>query len=216
MTGDFASARQTKPVVVDYNNLLDGSDVLVLLEEAFGKDGLGVIAVSNIPKYDELRKTLLPLASTLAQFPKQIQEQWEDEASSYNVGWSLGKESLADGSTDTKKGSFYANPLHDRPTEDEHLLREYPSYTRPNIWLHDDLPELEPAFKALGRVMYDVGMLLLSKCQELVDSLCAETGKEKLKQRQLYLCDTASESRCVKVCRFNSFHHLARGIPVRS
>jgi isopenicillin N synthase-like dioxygenase len=212
MTGDFASARLTQPIVVNYHDLLDtskGPDVLVMLEQALGKDGLGVIAVSNIPEYAKLRKALLPLASMLAQFPKQTQEKWEDAASSYNVGWSLGKESLADGSTDTKKGSFYANPLHDRPTDDEGLMKEYPSYARPNIWPDEDVPELEPAFKALGRVMYDVGMLLLTKCQELVDSLVilhcrAETGEQRSngKQSSLDLSHTASESRCVKVCLF--------------
>eukprot|EP00890_Picochlorum_soloecismus_P002859 jgi/Picsp_1/3574/NSC_06411-R1_protein len=201
MTGDFTSARLTQPIVVDYHNLLDRSkvpDALVMLEQALGKDGLGVIAVSNVPKYAELRKALLPLASTLAQFPKQTQEKWEDAASSYNVGWSLGKESLADGSTDTKKGSFYANPLHDRPTDDKILLEEYPSYARPNIWPSENLPELEPAFKALGRVMYDVGMLLLSKCQELVDSQCIETVEGSSRYKPLLVCDTASESKCVK------------------
>ena len=38
---------------------------------------------------------------------------------SYRVGWSHGKEKMSEGKFDFAKGSFYANPLHDRPVDDE-------------------------------------------------------------------------------------------------
>jgi hypothetical protein len=34
----------------------------------------------------------------------------ENPSAKYNVGWSCGKETLADGRYDTLKGSYYANP----------------------------------------------------------------------------------------------------------
>ena len=41
---------------------------------------------------------------------------------------------------------------------------------RPNIWPHRDLPELRPAFQALGRLLAEVGMLVTDLCDEYVQS----------------------------------------------
>ena len=39
---------------------------------------------------------------------------------------------------------------------------------RPNIWPGEALPELEPAFKELGRLMMDVGLRLTEHCDRHV------------------------------------------------
>jgi hypothetical protein len=39
---------------------------------------------------------------------------------------------------------------------------------RPNIWPGEALPELEPAFKELGRLMMDVGLRLTEHCDQYV------------------------------------------------
>lgn len=54
-----------------------------------------------------------------------------DVPSSYNFGWSQGKESLESGHFDVHKGSWYANPLVDDPVGGDQLLMErYPAYCR--------------------------------------------------------------------------------------
>jgi hypothetical protein len=58
----------------------------------------------------------------LQDLPQDVKQAHEHAASSYNVGWSHGKEALRSGMPDTHKGSFYANPLQvrctpGRPTE---------------------------------------------------------------------------------------------------
>ncbi|RLN00325.1 hypothetical protein C2845_PM06G01650 [Panicum miliaceum] len=40
----------------------------------------------------------------------------------------------------------------------------FPSYCRPNIWPTGDLPELETAFKDLGKLMLEVGLMLAHHC----------------------------------------------------
>lgn len=77
---------------------------------------------------------------------------------------SHGKEALQDGRPDVHKGSFYANPLHDQPTYDKGLMEKHPSYYRPNVWPQQHLPQLEQAFKQLGRLVIDTGMLLAAHC----------------------------------------------------
>jgi non-haem dioxygenase in morphine synthesis N-terminal len=155
------------PLCIDYAELCDHSktnDLGPAIETAFGINGLGLLTIKNVPNYTTFRQALLPLAAKLAQLPQDQKNALEDPLSSYNFGWSQGKEKLENGAPDSNKGSFYANPLIDKPTEDLTLLREQPAYCRPNLWPTEQLPELEPAFKALGRVIYDVGMLVTEQC----------------------------------------------------
>ncbi len=61
---------------------------------------------------------------------------------------------------DHAKGSYYNNPQYDRPTDDEELIKKFASFLHPNIWPTADLPELEDAFKGMGRIIVDVGRLV--------------------------------------------------------
>jgi hypothetical protein len=79
-------------------------------QKGFGPDGLGIVTVSGVPRFPELRGRLLPLAAALAGLPDAVKARLEDAGSNYNVGWSHGKEALEGGRPDLLKGSFYANP----------------------------------------------------------------------------------------------------------
>nr|XP_028953235.1 uncharacterized protein LOC114822620 [Malus domestica] len=71
---------------------------------------------------------------------------------------------LCSGFADTLKGSFYANPILDSPTTDKSLIQRYPSYCGSIIWPNSELPELEVAFKALGKVILGVGLMVAYHC----------------------------------------------------
>ncbi|OEL34474.1 hypothetical protein BAE44_0004504 [Dichanthelium oligosanthes] len=111
-----------------------------------------------------LDKVCGAVVSGIANLPEDVKEKLEDPDSRYNFGWSHGKEKLESGKLDTFKGSFYANPVLDVPATDDVLLSRYPSYCRPNIWPTGSLPELEIAFKALGKLMMEVGLMLAHHC----------------------------------------------------
>nr|AGT16885.1 hypothetical protein SHCRBa_165_I15_F_170 [Saccharum hybrid cultivar R570] len=138
------------------------------IEEGLGPHGLGIITIADVPEFPELRKRLLRLAPRVANLPEEVKKQLEDPDSRYNFGWSHGKEKLESGKLDTFKGSFYANPVLDVPTTDDVLVSRYPSYCRPNIWPNENLPELEIAFKALGKLMMEVGLMLAHHCDRYV------------------------------------------------
>ncbi|XP_027355077.1 uncharacterized protein LOC113864986 isoform X2 [Abrus precatorius] len=142
------------------------SDLLLKIEEGFGPNGLGILSVTDVPGYSSLRRNLLHLAPRLANLPKEVKEDLEDPHSRYNFGWSHGKEKLESGKPDILKGSFYANPILDTPTTEASLLERYPSYCGSNIWPKSALPELEVAFKALGKLIFDVGLMLAYHCDQ--------------------------------------------------
>ncbi|KAG8044426.1 hypothetical protein GUJ93_ZPchr0057g2644 [Zizania palustris] len=138
------------------------------IEEGLGPNGLGIISIADVPGFPLLRKALLRLAPRIADLPEDVKKGLEDTDSRYNFGWSHGKEKLDSGKFDTFKGSFYANPILDVPITDDVLVRRYPSYCRPNIWPTGHLPELEIAFKALGKLMLEVGLMLAHHCDRYV------------------------------------------------
>lgn len=188
-----STATPPSPVVVDYSDLLNPkTDLSLQLDEAFGPSGLGLLTVRNIPGYPELRKRMLPLAAAFAALPDNVKSKYEDEASCFNIGWSCGKEILENGQPDLFKGSFYANPLLDKPSEDAELIRQYPSDLSPNVWPREELPDLDIEFKKLGKLMIDVGLLLVRHCDKSIAAKISSYEGNRLSQALL-------NSKCHKV-----------------
>ncbi|XP_072993819.1 uncharacterized protein [Typha latifolia] len=158
-----------RTVTISYSDLRDREkDLSKKIEEGLGPNGLGIISISDIPQFPVFRTNLLYLAPRLANLPDDVKKELEDPDSRYSFGWSHGKEMIESGKLDTHKGSFYANPILDTPTTDVALMLRYPSYCRPNKWPTTSLPELEEAFKALGNLMFEVGLMLAHHCDQYV------------------------------------------------
>jgi isopenicillin N synthase-like dioxygenase len=153
-----------KVPTISFSDLKSGSDAaLETVRNAFGhSDSLGLVLISDIPHYMEYRRTLLKLASKLANLDQSELEKLADPYSKYMFGWSFGKE-IVNGKLDFSKGSFYANPQYDTPTVDKKLMDEYPEYCHCNKW-PESLPELRDAFRNLGQLMVDVGLHLARCC----------------------------------------------------
>ncbi|OMO80798.1 hypothetical protein CCACVL1_12745 [Corchorus capsularis] len=163
------SAPTLRTVTISYSELKDkNADLSMKIEEGFGPTGLGILSITDVPEFPTLRKNLLNLSSRLASLPEEVKKELEDPRSRYNIGWSHGKEQLESGKPDLLKGSFYANPLIDVPTTDAYLIERYPAKCGANIWPQAALPELEVAFKALGKLIVDVGMMVAYHCDQYV------------------------------------------------
>ncbi|XP_062148587.1 uncharacterized protein LOC133857361 [Alnus glutinosa] len=158
-----------RTVTISYSELKDKSaDLSMKIEEGFGANGLGILSITDVPGFPSLRRNLLRLSPRLAGLPEEVKKELEDPQSRYNFGWSHGKEKLESGKPDLLKGSFYANPLLDKPTTDASMIQRYPSYCGSNIWPDSALPELEVAFKALGKLIFDVGLMVAYHCDQYV------------------------------------------------
>lgn len=145
-------------VVVNWNDLQSPDvDLGPKILEAFGLDGLGVIAIEGIPEWESMVKTTIPLAHKFVHLPKETLESLEHAPSMYNAGWSYGKEKLGD-KPDTKKGSFYFNPLSDNPRPE--VREQYPWALPENLWPSKEMPELEVQFKSIGTKMHEVTVAL--------------------------------------------------------
>jgi len=165
-------------VCFDYEDLKDESkDLSDLIEAAYGPDGYGICLVKNVPNYTKLRNELLPLAHKLANLPKEKLEKLEFPETFYQVGWSHGKEKFK-GKEDYSKGSFYANPQYDKPKADPNIKGAdiFPE----NKWPTEDLPELESAFKNLGQLIVNTGLLIAKHLDKYVEKKVPTYEKGKL------------------------------------
>jgi hypothetical protein len=96
MASAEASGGGASPLVqLSYAQLTDPhADLSAHIEAAFGPDGLGICVVDGVPDYEAARAALLPLATALANLPSDELAALEDPDSSFNFGWSHGKERL--------------------------------------------------------------------------------------------------------------------------
>jgi isopenicillin N synthase-like dioxygenase len=117
----------------------------------------------------------------------------------YSFGWSHGREKLQ-GKPDYAKGSFYANPQYDRPVDDEALIKQFAPFIHPNVWPTEDLPALEPRFKALGQLVVEVGALVGKQCDAYVKSKCEGYSDFKL-------FEIISSSKC---CKARLLHYFSK------
>ncbi|CAA6672710.1 unnamed protein product [Spirodela intermedia] len=184
--------RTSSAVTISYSELKDKkSDLSAKIKEGFGPNGLGILSVSDVRNKQDLLHLSPGNHSRDYLRQENLKRELEDPDSRYSFGWSHGKEKLESGNFDTFKGSFYANPILDIPTTDISLIQRYPSYCRPNKWPNTSLPELEGAFKALAKLIMDVGLLLAYHCDKYV-------SENKALQQGESLEDILGRSRCHK------------------
>jgi isopenicillin N synthase-like dioxygenase len=154
-------------VIVEHADLVSGADLTEKVAEAFGPNGLGVIAVRGVPGFFDEYRSVLKQAHGLAHLDTKAKAKLEDKKSLYNAGWSFGKEKLGD-KPDKAKGSFYFNPLNDTPgtTMTDEQNEAYPFFLPPNRW-PAALPDLKPACQKLGHTVHGVTGLLAKQVDAL-------------------------------------------------
>ena len=168
-------------VVLSYEDLQKGVDLSSKIEAAFGKRGLGILAVEGVPDLEAKRRALLPLAPAFAALPDDVKAKYEHPQSFWSFGWSHGKEKLQ-GRPDFAKGSYYANPCENEPFTDPDIIKEWMSFAHPNIWPTKEMPELEGAFMGLGQTIVSVGMLIAEQCDKFVESKSKDYERGKLRR----------------------------------
>jgi isopenicillin N synthase-like dioxygenase len=182
-------------VVIDYADILDPiADVSRAILEAFGADGLGVLAIKNIPDWEVLTKKTLPVAHKLVNLPGSTLKSLEHEDSLFNSGWSFGKEKLGD-KPDVHKASYYFNPLSDDARPETREL--YPWALPANRWPSEELPEMEAVCKSLGSLMHSVTVSLARRIDGMgLGTKIADEMESSLKAkgRLLYYFPVEGES----------------------
>lgn len=199
-----------EPLTVSLNDLASGT-IDDKLPEAFGPDSLGILVVSDLPQqYHELRKKVLRSAQKLSKLPRETLSKLEAPDAYYLVGWSHGKEKLASGEYDTKKGSFYVNCsfFNDPDAEGppQNVVGKYPQlpgYTAQNIWPSEESfgenIQFKKNLKELISLMVSVALTVAAACDRYVSKELDEVLPER------YLERIVKESNSTKARLLNYF-----------
>ena len=152
LTASSNSSSSSSTIVDEQQN---ENNISQALERAFGRTGLGVVAIRGVPGFVEAKQAFLPMAHQLAHLPKDyLEEKLTDPDSLYNAGWSYGKEKLGD-KPDLAKGSFYYNPVTDLPGTEKDR-ETYPLSYPGNVWPDDEkIPGFQQAAKHIGCILRD-------------------------------------------------------------
>ncbi|CAG9322822.1 unnamed protein product [Blepharisma stoltei] len=161
-----------KPVSISYQNLLESSNIINLIEEAYGEDGLGILEIEEIPDYHSKRVNLLKFSRDLALLPQE-EKQKITLPHTRAVGWSHGIESFK-GEPELNKASFYANPLQDEGFLGTSLYND-------NIW-PDNLPQFKPIFKDFGTLIVKIATDLVKHIDLYISKKCPDYKKGTLEE----------------------------------
>lgn len=177
--GDLSSPETAQPVLVDFKSLSSGADLSKQIEAAYGYDGLGILAVHGIPDVGALREALFKDGYRFSGFEEKIKAKYEHKESFYGFGWSHGKEILQ-GHPDWSKGSYYNNPVYNKPYQDSEIATKYPAFAHPNVWPTEELPSLERNFMNMGQLVVKVGLMIAKQCDKYVESKSKTYKKGRL------------------------------------
>ena len=144
---------------------------------AFGPNGLGVLAVTNVPAaLTAKRRRLLRLGQKLGTLPDDVLKKYERPELCYCAGWSRGREKFR-GQLDVAKGSWYANGLHSH-IDDASLRERYPESTTEPQWPSPELlgDSLEDAFRDLSRDLHALSRHVLRRCDAVAERALRKRG----------------------------------------
>eukprot|EP00730_Choanoeca_flexa_P015394 TRINITY_DN705_c0_g1_i1.p1 TRINITY_DN705_c0_g1~~TRINITY_DN705_c0_g1_i1.p1 ORF type:complete len:354 (+),score=52.23 TRINITY_DN705_c0_g1_i1:53-1114(+) len=154
-------------VTVDYSDLQKGVDLCAQIKEAYGEDGLGIMAITNVPNLEECRERALAHSFSLGQLSKETLAKYEVPPY-YQRGWSCGQEKMKDGTPDFNKGSFYFNPVRDS-FHNPQGAEDYPTFYGTNVWPTTELgSSFETDLKTCSKLMIDVAKLVARQCDNYV------------------------------------------------
>ena len=175
-----SSAAEAVLQTIDYDALLNSTDekaVEAAVASAFGPNGFGVLAVTNVPAaLTAKRRRLLRLGQKLGTLPDDVLKQYERPELCYCAGWSRGREKFR-GQLDVAKGSWYANGLHSH-IDDASLRERYPESTTEPQWPSPELlgDSLEDAFRDLSRDLHALSRHVLRRCDAVAERALRKRG----------------------------------------
>jgi len=155
----IATKKFSNLIKLNYSELTkkSSSDFFKIINEAYGKDGLGLLVVQNVPGFEEKRSKLFQRIHKLAHLSENSLKKLE-LSNNYSVGWSKGAESYED-NADISKGSFYA------------LLPNKNGETRyPNVW-PDEIKDMEECYLSLTKDILNTGLLLTKHIDNYIKSV---------------------------------------------
>jgi isopenicillin N synthase-like dioxygenase len=148
----------SKVIKIDYSKLIDpNSNLNDEIEQAFGRQGLGLIIIKNIPNFSETREKILRKGFELAQLNEEDLKKLEKPEAKYMVGWSKGK-AYTENDFEYLTGAFYGRTQTDRPKYNDSEFEEIYK----NVWPEEEkIKDFKNSYIEMGTLMLNVQINML-------------------------------------------------------
>jgi len=188
-------------VKVQYKDLINSKEnINISIKQAFGKEGLGLIAITDIPGYPESRKSILKEGYSLLNLPQDYLKSLERPEADYIIGWA--------------RGNSYSSNVHEYMLSSYHCRINCEKLKYPkdpelenkltNVW-PERLPNFKQYFQSHGLICSEIQKKILKQ----IDSYCT-TKLPYFKQNSLYDACKASSNIIGKLIMYyppNDFDH---------
>lgn len=74
---------EVKPVTISYKDFKSGKDFTKEITEAFGRTGLGLVVVKDLPDFSRERSAALRAIRKFADLPEKVKEKYTHPQSKY-------------------------------------------------------------------------------------------------------------------------------------
>ncbi len=160
---------KTYLVKIDYSVLNNQtSDLSEEIVKAFGKQGLGLIAIKNIPNLKQARQNILKKGFEFYHLDDRILKKLEKPEINYMVGFNRGR-SYTENEFEYLTNAFYARTQNDRPSfkYDKALEEKYK-----NVWPDEkDIKDFKKFYFEMGNIMHNILVLLLKHVDEYMKKI---------------------------------------------
>jgi len=172
---------KTKLVKIDYSDLINPKNQLNYeIDQAFGKQGLGLIAIKNIPNLNKARENILKKGFEFYHLDPEILEKLEKPEINYLVGFNKGR-SYTENQFEYLTNAFYARTQNERPSfkHDKELEKKYE-----NVWPDKEhIKDFKEYYLKMGSILHNILVLLLEHFDNYLKSFSIDGKNPQFKMR---------------------------------
>lgn len=155
----FVDNKHSNITKIDFAKLSVGNtDLSEEIHKAFGKEGLGLIAIKNIPNLKQARENILKKGFEFFHLNESLLKKLENPEVNYLVGFNRGR-SYTENEFEYLTNAFYARTQTDRPSFklDKTLEEKYK-----NVWPDEkDIQDFKKYYLEMGTITHYILKLLL-------------------------------------------------------
>jgi len=172
----FVEKEKTNLIKIDYSTLKDSKvNLFKEINQAFGKEGLGLIAIKNVPNLLSARENILRKGFEFYHLDQKILKKLEKPEINYLVGFNKAR-SYTENEYEYLTNAFYARTQNNKPSFkiDKNLELKYE-----NVWPEEnEIKDFKKNFIEMGNILHNIHLLMLKHFDDYLKSLILNKNNE--------------------------------------
>jgi len=172
----FVDNSKTNLIKIDFSTLNDQEvNISQHINQAFGKEGLGLIAIKNVPNLISAREKILKKGFEFYHLDENILKQLEKPEVNYLVGFNKAR-TYTENEYEYLTNAFYARTQTNKPSfkYNKNLEEKYQ-----NVWPEENvIKDFKQNFLQMGSILHNVLLLMLKHFDDYLKILISEKNDQ--------------------------------------